>query len=103
MRRPTDPVERIIFDALTDADIPFLMDGDVGYKMAERLDFKVMVDPVIFIECKQFHTPRSNEQLTRSPNIILIQSIASAKFFADMIRKNPATELTGAGKLSQRG
>lgn len=83
MRPPNDPVERIIYDALVAAGIPFAMDGDRAGGRCRGLDF--VTDAGIFIECKRFHTDRVAEQMKRADNVICIQGMAAARFFAEAI------------------
>lgn len=49
------------------------------------LDF-YLTDEGIYIEVKQFHTDRVNEQLKRDKNIILVQGIRSAEWLAEILR-----------------
>lgn len=78
----TDPVEKIIAEALTAKGIQFIHDGH-GEITEKNLDF-YLPDYDVYIECKQFHTDRSSEQLKRHPNVILIQGMEAAKFFSIM-------------------
>jgi hypothetical protein len=80
--RPDDPVERVVFDALTKAGLPFTM----GDQNAHRLDFHLTALDVA-IEVKQFHTERIAEQMSRHPNVIAIQGIEAARAFAEMIKE----------------
>ena len=77
--RPDDPIEAIVFDALTRAGIPFVMG-----RQAKGLDF-LMTESDVYIECKQFHTPRTAEQMARVGNVIVIQGRGAATAFARMI------------------
>jgi len=83
---PSDPVEHIIFDALLKAGIEFIQDSDEcdpQKPITKGLDF-YLIDYGIHIECKRYHTERVNEQIKRSANVIVIQGMESAKFFADI-------------------
>lgn len=82
MSRP-DPVEQAIADALDHVGIRYVRDafgsGAVG------LDF-YLPDFNQHIECKRFHTERMDNQMTRAPNVILVQGLASAQWLANAIR-----------------
>jgi len=80
MRRPDDPVEAVIFDALQSSGVRFRL----GDNTPPRLDF-TLLDCDVHIECKRMHTPRTCEQMTRADNIIVIQGLDAAKAFASMI------------------
>ena len=80
--RPDDPIEGLVFDALTRAGIPFVMG-----RQAKGLDF-LMIESDVYIECKQFHTPRAAEQMARVENVIVIQGRGAATAFARMIAGN---------------
>lgn len=79
---PHDPVENIIFRALTEAQVPFTNEPDE----TKNLDFKLLTDPPIYIECKQFTSPRIAEQMSRAKDVIAIQGIEAAHFFARLLR-----------------
>lgn len=74
----TDPMEKIIAEALVRADIEF-----VSPCMKTGLDFKLAGD--VYIECKQFHSERISEQMTRAENVIVIQGMQAALRFAAML------------------
>ncbi len=74
----SDPVEKIVAEALTERGFKFDRDNAVD------LDF-YLPSTGVYIECKQFHTPRAIEQMARVPNVILIQGVAAALAFAMMI------------------
>lgn len=80
-REITDPVERIIADALDHAGISWVGDRD---PRAAKLDF-YLPDHDTHIEVKQFHTPRSIPQIERSGSVILIVGKKAARAFAEMI------------------
>lgn len=85
-RNITDPVERIIADALIEKGIVFHVDGSPKNKTG--LDFKIpQVNGALFIECKRMHTPRISEQTARAENIIVIQGLSAAETFARWISK----------------
>ncbi|WP_414461791.1 hypothetical protein [Hyphomicrobium sp. DY-1] len=79
-----DPIEKLIADALDEASTPYIHDQADNIATL-GLDFKV---EGIFIECKAYHTDRSNEQLSRAPNIILVQGRGAAEWLANIIRKS---------------
>lgn len=62
-----DPVELIIARALN---------LDPNHDKT-NLDFKL--DNGVYIECKQFYTPRAIAQLRRADNVILVQGMKAAK------------------------
>lgn len=86
MMEPTDPIERIVAAALHDRGIAFARDGDISGVDTNGLDFRLMgVD--VYIECKQFHTSRTCQQLSRVDNVIAIQGRAAAEMFAEMLKR----------------
>lgn len=75
-RPPTkDPVEEEIEMALELAGIKY------ERHHPSNLDFYLPAEG-IFIECKQFHTPRAIEQMSREQNVILVQGRTAARFLA---------------------
>jgi hypothetical protein len=76
----TDPVERVIADALTAAGVAYVSSGD-----HKALDFYLPASDV-YIECKRMHSPRIADQMSRHDNVIAVQGMASAKWLAAMIR-----------------
>lgn len=82
-----DPIEATIECALLDAGIQFIRDGAPG-NQDTGLDF-LLPESGVYIECKQFHTERSNEQLARADNVILIQGRDAAHAFARMLTARP--------------
>lgn len=69
-------------DALTARGVSHRND-DAG----SGLDF--VLDGVnVYIECKQFHTPRIAEQTSRVENVIVIQGKAAAEMFAAMLSQH---------------
>ena len=75
----TDP-EKIIKDALVAAGYEFLD----GSQTPERLDF-YLVRENCFIEIKQFYSERVHEQMSRNPNVIVVQGIECARFVAKLL------------------
>lgn len=81
----TDPIERIIADGLTAAGIYYIHDGELGNSTG--LDF-ILPEMEIFIEVKQFFTPRILDQMSRVPNIIVIQGRDAAHAFVKILEFN---------------
>lgn len=75
---PTDPVEKIIYRALIAAEVPFTNDP----RLTNDLDFKLLTEPPIYIECKQFKLAPDRP----AKDVIAIQGIEAAHFFASLIR-----------------
>lgn len=74
----TDTLERMVEKALIDAGIRYV--ADRGGASATGLDFH-LPDLGVDIEVKRFHSPRTVEQIGRSPNVILLQGERAAKLF----------------------
>lgn len=81
MRPPGDPIERIVFEGLRARGVEFRVDGQGGYS---GLDFYVP-EMDLHIEVKQFNSPRIAEQMSRFPNVIVIQGEAAARAFVALI------------------
>ena len=75
----SNPLEQAIADKLTALNIEFRHDSQGGTK---NLDFYLPAYDV-YIEVKQFSTPRSKEQLERADNVILIQGVKALEFFVN--------------------
>jgi hypothetical protein len=82
-----DPIELIIADGLRRAGIRFVHESD---NKSQALDFS-LPDLGVYIECKQFPSVRTSEQLAEFPNVILIQGRVAAWAFATMIAKHGAS------------
>lgn len=78
MAETTDPIEDIVRSGLDAAGINYVDENDPRSK---GLDF-YLPDYLTHIECKQFHTERTAEQMSRSDNVIVIQGRKAAEFFA---------------------
>ncbi len=76
-----DPIETILEDALYEAGIDYVKETDIR---ASGLDF-YLPEYDLHIEVKQFHTPRIAEQMSRVKNVIAIQGVEAAKFFAKIL------------------
>ncbi|MEM9129933.1 MAG: hypothetical protein AAGA97_09470 [Pseudomonadota bacterium] len=79
----SDPIERIISDALKEADIQYVSEN---HPDAKSLDF-YLTKYHVHIEVKQFHTPRTAKQIERSDDIILVVGRNAASTFAELIKK----------------
>lgn len=79
-----DPVEAVIEKALADAKIRF--ERGRGQPVDAGLDF-YLPDLGIYIECKQFHTERIAEQMSRAENVIAIQGMKAAIIFGKLINR----------------
>lgn len=92
----TDPIERIIADALTMAGIAFVHESQAivwpEFPKGPRrgLDFW-LPDDGLFIECKAYHSDRIARQTTYAENIIVIQGKRAAQAFARLITANRPT------------
>lgn len=85
MPTPTkDPVEQIIEDALDGIGMPYEREREIPGTVL-RIDFYLPTFD-IYIECKQFHTDRTNEQMAAVKNIIVIQGMEAAYVFRCMIK-----------------
>lgn len=81
--RPTDPMERLIYDALVDADMDFTT--DYGGGNPSGLDFRLANG--VEIEVKQYHSPRISDQMSRADNVIVAQGRKACEMLAEMIRR----------------
>jgi len=77
----TDPIEKIVADALYSRGVEYVIDG-TGETCG--LDFRLVATDV-YIECKAYHTPRTSEQMARVENIIVIQGKRAAETFAALL------------------
>lgn len=76
-------MERIIEEALLDADIRY--ETDQGGKNPSRLDF-LLTDFGVEIEVRRFHSERTGDQMKRAPNVIVAQGEVAVRFLAEAIR-----------------
>ena len=79
--RVSDPIEKIVASALDKRGLQYLCDGDGE---TYGLDFR-LPDPDLCIEVKQFHSDRISEQMARTKNVIAIQGVEAAQWFARQI------------------
>lgn len=89
----SDPMERIIEDALIFAGVNFQTDHGGGTE--HRLDFH-LPDYDIAIEVKQMHTPRVAAQMARAPDVIVAQGRGAVNFLAALIRTGDFVEMLEA-------
>src|SRR5688572_6886299 len=75
-----DPMEQVIERGLEAACIPYRRTDD----NPRRLDFYLPTLD-IYIEVKRFHTPRIADQMSRVPDIIVIQGMKAAVTFVKML------------------
>lgn len=88
----TDPVERIVGGALEAAGYAPKHEGHpdrVGD--GPTLDFELANG--IYIEVKRMHTPRVERQLAQTSDVILIQGMEAARWFAQAIEARRAATL----------
>lgn len=76
----SDPIERIIAEALDKAAIQYRRADD----SAVALDFYLLTSDV-YIEVKQFHTDRIAAQMSRADNVIAVQGRKAAEWLANKI------------------
>lgn len=81
----TDPMERLIADALDGAGIAYTTDCGGGNPVG--LDF-YLPDADLHIEVKRFHTDRIAEQMSRAPNVIVAQGKPAVEYLAGLIRSS---------------
>jgi hypothetical protein len=81
--RCTDPMERMIEEALIEAGITF--QSDFGGGTPHNLDFH-LPDYDVAIEVKRMHSPRISDQMARADNVIAAQGIKGVRFLAKAIR-----------------
>ena len=75
------PIESKIGEALDKAKITYVDELD---ERSKGMNF-YLVDLDVHIECKQFHTERISEQMSRSSNVIAIQGMKAAELFSDLL------------------
>lgn len=78
----SDPMERMMYDALSDAGIEFEYDGPRA--RFPYLDFTLPDE--VYIEVKRFHTPRISDQMSRVTNVIAVQGKQACEFMARAVR-----------------
>jgi hypothetical protein len=83
VRNITDPVEKIVAQALDQRGIPFIHESE---EPTQRLDFWIP-EFAIYVECKAFSTPRTSKQI-EDRAVILIQTTRAAQTFLQMLSTN---------------
>lgn len=83
--RIADPVEKMVEETLILIGMPYEREYKVP-NSDHRIDFYLPVFNV-YIECKQFNTPRTISQMEAVKNIIVIQGMEAAYLFSCMIRR----------------
>lgn len=78
----TDPLERMVAEALTKAGIRFIT--DYGGANPSGLDFR-LPDLDLEIEVKRFHSDRIAGQMARADNVIVLQGDTSVRWFCQMV------------------
>lgn len=81
----TDPMERIVEEALINAGVPFVVDYGPGGGTPHHLDFHLPEHDVA-IEVKRLHSPRTADQMARVENVIVAQGEAAVRLLAAAIR-----------------
>jgi len=80
----SDPCELMVFDALEASGVKFTHESE-GRQLIP-LDF-FLPDEEMYIEVKQFHSPRLFEQMSRTHNVIGIQGAVAVEWFCKAIAK----------------
>lgn len=84
MNHYSDFLEKEIAETLSASDIRFIHESK---GKNQRLDF-FLPDHNVYIEIKQYHTDRINEQLKLKENIILLQGKKSVRLFKELLTKS---------------
>lgn len=79
--RPTDPMERIVYDALIDAKVDFVSEQDNPH----HLDF-YLPGLDLHIEVMRMHTPRVAVQMARVDHVVVAQGPVAVRWVAKAIR-----------------
>lgn len=75
--------EEVVRKALYTSGLGFVTQED---HRAKGLDFYLPIFD-IHIEVKRFHSDRISEQMSRSENVIAIQGLEAANFFAKILKE----------------
>lgn len=78
----TDPMERMVEDALLEAGVAFEPNRDGGGRY--NLDF-YLPEYEVAIEVKRFHSDRIAEQMSRAPNVIALQGEEAIQLFCKLL------------------
>lgn len=84
------PEEKMLAEALTSAGIKFIHESQAP-DATKALDFRIIGNENaddLYIEVKQFYSPRSVEQCGRVENVIMVQGRKAAEFLARLIRES---------------
>ncbi len=90
VRNITDPVEKIVAEALDAAGIDYLHEKD-SKTDGLNLDFYIP-DLYVYIECKAFSTDRTAAQI-KDKQVILVQGMKAAEAFKQLVAR-PAPVVT---------
>lgn len=77
----TDPIEFIIAKSLLAAGVKFVHESE---DKGQKFDF-FLPGYGLYIECKQFSTPRTSEQIKDREDVIVIQGKHAANQFACLL------------------
>lgn len=86
-----DPMEAMIYSALTEAGIRFRTNwpphptGGNGQN-SPQIDF-YLPDHDLYIEVKQFHSDRIARQMAIAPNVIAVQGKIAVEWICTLLRK----------------
>lgn len=84
----TDPMENLIEGALKAGGFAYVREGMPGAS-THGLDFHLK-DLDLYIEVKQFHSPRISDQMSRAPNVIAAQGRPAVEFLAGLLARGVA-------------
>ncbi len=84
-----DPLEKQVEDALNAAGVRFRRDDHES-----GLDF-YLPNVDLYVEVKRFHTARIADQMSRRPNVIVLQGAKSVTAFCTMVRVMSYNALKG--------
>lgn len=87
----SNPLEIAVAEILTNAGIEFVHESQNN---GSRLDFYIP-DYDLYIEVKQYHTPRIEAQMATQDNIILIQGVNGLRFLRDFLTVKHENQTTG--------
>lgn len=82
MNLPSDPMERLIAEALLEAGEPFMHEVPTGNR---RIDF-YLPNRDTYIEVKRFHSDRTDAQMSLCENIIAVQGKTAVLLLASLLR-----------------
>lgn len=83
-----DKLERLTKEALDDAGLAYIQDGEKGkHGATKHLDF-FLPDQGVYIEVCAAYTPRKIEQASRAENVIILQGYKSVLLFCKYLGTN---------------